>query len=461
MIYAVLEDFLSTFLNGISITEDVNRLTKRNMLVKEFLEKTGMDFESIDIEKNCERFIEEMKNGLSGSGSSLRMIPTYISAGSRIPVNEKVIVLDAGGTNFRVSVVRFDDQRKAVIESFKKYPMPGTDGPVTKDEFFAKIVEYMAPVLNKSDKIGFCFSYATEPTADKDCKILELGKQISVEGLVGENLGGALKAALRRNGYDGDKTIIILNDSIATLLGGKALAEERRFDSYIGFILGTGTNSCYSERVENIGKLKKAGTFAGDSMIINIESGGYSGFPRGVIDEMVDRTTIDPGRDAFEKMVSGRYQGGLLLCALRCAAEDTLFSDGFTKKITGIEELSSAEIDEFLYFPYGGGRLAACCGIEDDRIMLFHLIDNLIERAARLVLINLAAILRLTGTGKNPCCPACITAEGSTFYRSKLFQTKLQYYIRTCLNDGMDLNCELVKAENATLIGTAIAALVN
>ena len=93
--------------------------------------------------------------------------------------------------------------------------------------------------------------------------------------------------------------------------------------------------------------------------------------------------------------------------------------------------------------------------------MLYYLIDSIIERAAKLVAINISAILLKTGQGKKPCKPVCITAEGSTFYKSKLFKNKLDYYIKDYLNDKKGLYCEFIKTENATLIGAAIAGLLN
>ena len=54
------------------------------------------------------------------------MIPTYINMEGEIPLNEPVISIDAGGTNFRVAVIYFDKNRKLVIEDFKNYPMPGS-----------------------------------------------------------------------------------------------------------------------------------------------------------------------------------------------------------------------------------------------------------------------------------------------------------------------------------------------
>lgn len=375
-----------------------------------------------------------------------------------------VIVLDAGGSNLRVAVVYFDDDRQPVVEHFTKYPMPGTNGMVTKDEFFQKIAECVEPVLEKSDKISFCFSYAAEPLENKDARVVEFGKELQVEGLVGSVIGESLNKALCERGCARPKEIVVLNDSAATLLGGKALFQNRRFDSFIGFVLGTGTNTCYVEKTERIEKIR--GSAADSTMLINAETGGYSGFPVSEFDLAYDHTLRNPGEYLYEKMVSGKYQGGLILTIAKKAVEDGIFSDYFKRTIAGVLELSSFEVDEFLYYPYGHNRLAECCAPDGkeataDRVTLFYLIDEVVERAARFVTVNLASVMLAIGKGSNPCQPVCITADGTTFYNSKLFRDKLTGYVKDFINSELHLYCDFVQVENATLIGTAIAGLMN
>ncbi|HBM79735.1 MAG TPA: hexokinase, partial [Clostridiaceae bacterium] len=262
-------------------------------------------------------------------------------------------------------------------------------------------------------------------------------------------------------GVNGDKRIVLLNDTVATLLGGMAAYPDREFDGFIGFILGTGTNTCYSEENKNILKVSALAKSEG-SMLINVESGGYGKAKRGIIDCEFDNGTVNPGEYSFEKMISGRYQGGVVLAVLKKAAEEGLFSHKFADSIKSVDELTCEEISNFLYYPYSKNSLSMCCGDgTDDRILLYHICDAMIERAAKLVAINLASIMLKTGRGKNPCKPVCIAAEGSTFYKLKLFRYKLDYYIKEFLNDKKGLYCEFVKAENATLVGAAIAGLIN
>ncbi|MBP2655639.1 MAG: Hexokinase [Firmicutes bacterium] len=432
-----------------------------------FLKKYGMDYKNISIEKECNTFIAEMKKGLEGTGGTLKMLCTYLSPEGEIPVREPVIVIDAGGTNLRVAVVTFDSKKTPVIEDFKVYPMPGTQGELTKEEFFHRIAEYLAPVIDRSSKIGFCFSYPTEILPNRDGKLIGFTKEVRVRDMNGEEIGANLLTALRAMGYDGDKRVVVLNDTVATLLGGKAAQPQRSFDSFIGFILGTGTNTCYIETNANIIKVPALVNKPG-STIINIESGGYGKAPGSVIDGYFDTMTVDPGRQLFEKMISGAYQGQLILQFLRKAAAEGLFSSEFAARVCNLNELTTTEVNDFCLQPYSednvlacGAKTTGCAGNIADQVVVYYIVDAVVERAAKLVAINLAAIMLKTGKGQNPCLPVCVTAEGSTFYKSKLFKGKLEYYVKEYLNDQMGLYCEFIHADKATLVGTAIAGLLN
>src|SRR5690554_6094798 len=83
----------------------------------EFLERWKIAPHTLDMEECCHLFMEEMERGLATKeGSSLAMIPTYTKADNLITPGEKVIVLDAGGTNFRTCLISFDQNMEVKIE---------------------------------------------------------------------------------------------------------------------------------------------------------------------------------------------------------------------------------------------------------------------------------------------------------------------------------------------------------
>ena len=428
--------------------------------VKDFLVKNRMDYERIDIKKEYQAFLEEMQNGLDGRPSSLEMLPTYIPMNEDIPTNEPVIVMDAGGTNFRVAVAYFDDNKNPVISDFAKYPMPGVKEEVTREEFLQSVVEYLRPVIRKSNKLGFCFSYPIKILPNGDGVLLRFSKEIKISGMNGKQVGAEILQALKQAGYIEEKKIVLLNDTVSTLLGGKATYAGRNYDSFIGFILGTGTNTCYIEKGENIGKLHEHGKQY-ENMLINTESGAYKHSPQGEIDKIFDEQTVNPGEYLFEKKVSGAYLGGLAGVVLKHAVEDGVFSEAFKKLYMEVEELTTIDLNYFLHNPFGDNLLAEMCNkaSQEDRAALYYLFDCLVERAAKLAASKLIAVVLKTGKGKDPTRPVCITADGSTFYKVKNLKQKLEYYLKIHLIDDLNLHYEFVEADNANLTGSAIAAL--
>lgn len=425
--------------------------------VKDFLQNCGMSAENIDLMGETEKFIAEMEQGLAGAGGSLKMIPTYINASCEIPVGEPVIAIDAGGTNFRVAVVTFDGNKKPSLEGFQKFPMPGTQGKLGREEFFRTIADYLSPLLGKAKKIGFCFSYPTEILPNGDGRLIRFCKEIQVDGVEGELVGQGLLDAIAAAGGDMGKSIVLLNDTVATLLGGKAERANRQYGSYIGFILGTGTNTCYIEKIGNITKLD--GLHPDGAMIVNIESGAYDKAPRGLVDVEFDAETTNPGEHAFEKMISGGYFGELALATFKRAAAEGLLSAACGKELAAIGEFATKDVNEYLDDPHGSGALARCCAGDADREALYYLVDGLYERAAKFVAANLSAVVKKSGAGRSPCMPVCVTADGTMFNKSKMFRSKLEHYVKVHMNEAMGLYAEFIEVENATLLGTAIAGL--
>lgn len=432
--------------------------------VQSFLAKYQMDCQRIDLDEVCANFIKAMSDGLAGRDSSLAMLPTYIRMDNEVPLNEKVIVIDAGGTNLRVALVWFDDNKKPVIENLSFYKMPGTDAPVGRDEFYRAIAGYLEPLLPLSTKIGFCFSYPAQMQANRDGRVLGMSKEVVVHGLEGDMIGEGLLNTIKSMGYPEERKIVILNDTVACLLSGAFANADRDFDSYIGLIVGTGTNTCYVEKTSEITKVKLDTT--DETMLINIESGGYGEAPRGAIDVEVDSKTTNPGKHKFEKMISGHYQGMMFEALMVHALEDGLFSRTMPASAVKTIHIGAKDLDEFLFYPFDTNRVLlrflALNGIEAteaDRLVLYHLIDELIERTAIFVTANISAVMSKAGAGTNPLRPVCVTADGSTFYKSKMFRDKLAHYVKTYLNEKKGRYCDFVKAESGNLVGTAAAGL--
>jgi hexokinase len=425
-----------------------------------FLCAHHMDCGQVEMESLCGEFAQEMARGLGGTASSLLMIPTYLEAGSEIPKGRRVIAVDAGGTNFRVALVAFDPEGKPEIGHFRHFPMPGLAGEVDARSFFATLAGYLAELAGLSEHIGLCFSYPTEIQPNRDGRLVRFCKEVKATGVAGQLIGENLARALREAGHPGHPRIVLLNDTVATLLAGQAASAGRAFESYIGFILGTGTNCAYVEENARITKLP--GLDPSGKQIVNVESGAFGRAPRGTIDLAFDAATVDPGMYTFEKMISGGYLGGLYGAVLDQAVCEGLFSSGAAGRIRRLPAIETKDLGVWLADPAGRtGPIALALTGGEDRGLAYHLAERLVERAAKLTAVNLASIAIKSGAGRDPRRPICVTADGTTFYELKGLREKTLGFLEPFLLERYGVRCEFARVENAPLIGAAIAGLTN
>ena len=434
--------------------------------VKTFLQDQGMYHEDISIDETCNVFLDEMDKGLAGQKGSLAMLPTYIETEQELPRNKPVIVLDAGGTNFRVATVCFKDAGEPDISDFNVFPMPGIKQEASKAEFFGTMAGYAKDVLGKSDSVGFCFSYPIEMSPNKDGRVLYFSKEIKAEEVVGKMIGAGLNEAIVASTGAGAKQMVLLNDTVATLLAGRGTSGGRQYDSYIGFILGTGTNTAYVERNSNITKTKDLD--AARSQIVNVESGGFGKAPRGAIDEEFNAASANPGINTFEKMISGAYIGPLAFLTMQKAAEQGLLSLAAREKLGALNEATTKDVGDFLLQPKGGASplSAVVTNRQDDQAdrdagVMVAVIEAIIERAAKLTSTNLSSAVLKSGKGADPDRPVCIVAEGTTFYKLSNLKERVEFYLDQYRVGQKKRHYDIIEVENATLIGAAIAGLTN
>ena len=420
----------------------------------DFLKKHGLRAEDVDSEKVLDFFSSEMKKGLDGEESSLAMIATYTEAGNDIPDGESVIVMDAGGTNFRTCLVTFNDG-VAEISDFQKVGMPGAKKEVSKKEFFSILADNIQRFMGKSKKIGFCFSYAAEITPDHDGIPLMFSKEIKAPEVIGKRLGKELLAELAGRGYDTEgMTVSIVNDTVATLLAAKA-AYKGDASTYIGFILGTGTNTAYVERNSNIKKL----SLSEGSQIINVESGCLK-LELSEIDEEFMKTTKDSNSYHLEKKISGAYIGPFALFVLKKAAEEGVFSSQSVEKLSEMNDLETKDVGGFLREAGDfSNPLSFFSANKEDAKNAYIIMRSIVERSGKLTALNLTAAVIASGEGDDPRRPVVINADGTTFYKTCFLEDYVKEYLDQILWKKEGKVCQIVSIDNSPTIGAAIAGL--
>lgn len=411
-----------------------------------------MSPELVDPVFYAKKMCEDMEAGLRGDKSFMPMIPTFIKANGEIVKNTPVIVIDAGGTNFRCALAEFTDEG-CVLSEVGKYKMPGIDEPASWEEFISFTADKIEPLTARTDYIGFCFSYNAEITPDIDGKVIRIDKEVIIKGCENKLVGASLSEELARRGIPG-KRVFVLNDTVAALLGSAYMLNKSKYSGFIGQISGTGANTCCALPYSRIAKVERNDDI---SILINLESGLYAGFEQGDFDTVLDNNSNNPGEKIMEKLVAGAYLGELGRLCLLSAADEGYLSEGAAKKIKALERFDTSVLDVWAC----ERELEKVCETEEDRKFVVEMSIALFDRAARCMCANLVGIMLLTGNGRDKSRPVCICAEGSLVDKSAYFRPFLEEHLKSYAEGELGLYSELHIGYETTLPGSAAAALLN
>ena len=442
--------------------------------ISEFARYHGFHYDSIDPAGLVEDVLVEMERGLNGQSSSLPMIPAYISPVQKTTPGKTVIALDAGGTNLRSALVSFDETGKAVAADIRKAPMPGTSCPLGADAFFDEIAALVAPLAEKAggnvEGIGFCFSYPMEITKDADGILMAFSKEVDAPDVIGKYIGAGLREALARRNVRAPERIVLLNDTVATLLsglsempahGGLRRGEDRygvEAGPLVGFILGTGFNTAYPEKcIPKIGFDSQA-----NPQIVVCETGNFAHRYMGPLDREHDSTTKTPGSYTLEKAAAGAYLGPLTFHILKQALRDGLFSFARQDEFLALPALQTKDLNAFQHEPLTrAGLIGELFGAgERDAIASFMYIASIItQRGALLSAAMVAAAVEKAAAPSDPLVPARVAVEGTTYVVYKGMRSALESYLHVMLNRHKPRACAIAPVEQASLFGAAVAAL--
>jgi len=432
----------------------------------------GFHYDCVNQQALVKEVLVEMERGLEGIPSSLPMIPSYINPVTHIQPEKTVLALDAGGTNLRGSLVYFNEKGEAVAHKTNKIPMPGTNGQLKASEFFGVIADMVIPLLKeaKIEGIGFTFSYPMEITSDADGVLLSFSKEVDAPDVVGKTIGKELRNTLYEKGCKYDGPIVLLNDTVATLLSGYTSispdGESARTPNdfkanggpVIGFILGTGFNTAYPET--NIPKIKFNN--ASSSQIVVCETGNFDIHYRGQLDREYDSTTKNPGGYFLEKATAGAYLGPLTLHILKQAITDNVIQFKKSDELMGMQHLETRYLNEFTHSPLcAQGPIGSLFSPdENDALAAVQYITSIVtERAALFSAAVLAAIVERINPGFEPYSPVRIAVEGTTYMIYKGMRRSLESYLHQMLYRDKPLPYVISPVEQASLFGAAVAAL--
>uniref|UniRef100_A0A8C3NE36 Hexokinase-2 n=1 Tax=Geospiza parvula TaxID=87175 RepID=A0A8C3NE36_GEOPR len=387
------------------VTAVAYRLAAQHQARQKILEPLRLSHEQLLEVK--ERMRIEMEKGLgkeTHAEATVKMLPTYVCSTPDGTEKGDFLALDLGGTNFRVLLVRVRNGMRRGVEMHNKiYSIPVDIMQGTGEELFDHIVhcisdflEYMG-MKGVSLPLGFTFSFPCQQNNLDEGILLKWTKGFKATGCEGEDVVGLLKEAIhRREEFDLD-VVAVVNDTVGTMM---TCGYE---DPYceVGLIVGTGSNACYMEEMRNVELVE------GDEgrMCVNMEWGAFG--DSGCLDDIrtefdmaVDELSLNPGKQRYEKMISGMYLGEIVRNILMDFTKKGLLFRGRISerlKTRGIFEtkfLSQIESDCLALLQVRS--ILQHLGLEstcDDSIIVKEVCTVVARRAAQLCGAGMAAVV--------------------------------------------------------------------
>jgi len=426
-----------------------------------FLSRLAEDFRISlpDLRGLIGHFHREMARGLAGEESSLKMIPAFVG---RPTGKEKgdFLALDLGGTNLRVLAVGLNGNGNASADAVERFVIP----PALMSGAGQKLFDFMADCVKifgqnhaisarRFQDIAFTFSFPVEQLAIASGRLNGWTKGFTATGVVGCDVVRLLCNALERKDLGFIHVAALTNDTVGTLAAGSYA--DPACD--MGVILGTGTNACYPEKIPRIHKISELAP-AGDEMIINMEWGNFDKVAGNRYDQLLDDASSNPGRQRFEKMVSGMYIGELArIILVEMMAQGHLFQGA---KSLAFAEAYSLTAKQMALTARGGDFFAdfglADCSATDSKIA-GEICRIVSRRSARLAAAAIAAVVSWRDAALDG--RHVIAGDGSLLEKYPGFQEAMQEALRELYGEQA-ARIIIQPVHDGSGIGAAIIAAV-
>uniref|UniRef100_A0A9J8BZR8 Hexokinase-2 n=1 Tax=Cyprinus carpio carpio TaxID=630221 RepID=A0A9J8BZR8_CYPCA len=453
------------------VTAVAYRLAKQHAERQRILDSLRLDRDQLlEVKRRME---EEMKRGLAKNthaAAAVKMLPTFVRSTPDGTERGDFLALDLGGTNFRVLLVRVRSGKRRSVEMHNKiYTIPQDITQGTGDELFDHIVHCIADFLEymgmkgASLPLGFTFSFPCHQTRLDQGILIKWTKGFKASGCEGEDVATLLKDAIHRSEEFDLDVVAVVNDTVGTMMS--CGYEDPQCE--VGLIVGTGTNACYMEEMSNVELVD------GDEgrMCVNMEWGAFG--DQGELEDIctefdraVDDQSTYPGKQRYEKMISGMYLGEIVRnVLLDFTAKGLLFRGKLSERLKsrGIFEtkfLSQIESDRLALRQVRSilqhlGLISSTC---DDSILVKEVCSVVSKRAAQLCGAGLAAVvdkIRLNrGLEK---LSITVGVDGTLYKLHPHFSTIMRETLRDLAPD-----CEvtLIQSEDGSGKGAALITAV-
>ncbi|VDN13672.1 unnamed protein product [Dibothriocephalus latus] len=260
-------------------------------------------------------------------------------------------------------------------------------------------------IADKEMKLGFTFSFPCEQHGLNKAILVRWTKGFDASDVVGKDVAHLLQKAIDKTGLK-IHCVAVVNDTVGTL--ASCALEDRK--CAVGLIVGTGTNAAYIEKSENVPSMHKilasrnSPPVTDENVIINMEWGAFG--EEGDLapyltsyDKLLDKGSLHPGKQIFEKMVSGMYLGELVrLIILDLVDQKLLFRGDLPDSLKTLHSFPTKYITETERDPPHLFYSTHYMLTEDLNVPIVEPVDDRVVRYACELVARRAAYLAGAGT---------------------------------------------------------------
>ncbi|XP_008308805.1 hexokinase-1 [Cynoglossus semilaevis] len=419
-----------------------------------------------------QRFRMELANGLgrdTNPTAVLKMLPTFVRSIPDGSEKGDFIALDLGGSNFRILRVKVSHEKKQTVQMESQiYNTPEDIIHGTGTRLFDHVAECLGDFIEKHDikekklPVGFTFSFPCQQTKLDESYLITWTKRFKASGVEGMNVVELLNKAIKKKGtYEAD-IMAVVNDTVGTMM--TCGFDDQRCE--VGIIIGTGTNACYMEELRHIDLVE------GDEgrMCVNTEWGAFGDDGRledirTEFDREIDRGSLNPGKQLFEKMVSGMYLGELVrLILVKMAREGMLFEGRITPELLTRGTFETKHISAIEKNKEGlckAKEILTKLGVEpsdEDCIAVQHVCAIVSFRSANLIAAVLAGILKRLKENKGVSrLRTTVGIDGSLYKMHPQYARRLHKTVRRLVPDS---DVRFLLSESGSSKGAAMVTAV-
>lgn len=429
------------------------------------------------------------------------------------------MAVDLGGTNFRVCSIKLNGDSTFNL-TYSKVAIPKELMVAkTAEELFAFLAKQIGLFLEthhgvRFDKdttrkqtegapggfedeclfrLGFTFSFPAQQLGINKGTLIRWTKGFDIPDAVGKDVCALLQAEIDKLHLP-VKVAALVNDTVGTLMA-RSYTSQGKSGALLGAIFGTGTNGAYVEKLANLKKpLQGDYDKSTGDMVINTEWGSFdnqlSVLPNTPWDIALDKASVNPGIQMYEKRVSGMFLGEILRLSVVdllknqdvCFFRDENSNSNDWKSTTNIGSDSSIftqwGLDTSIMSVAAADNTPELSTLRQELDSLLHVYSPAIDdarafkaiagavarRSARLSAVAVAGIVLQSGQLKNASEeePIDIGVDGSLVEHYPYFRDMIYEALRTTDGIGEEgaKKIRIGIAKDGSGVGAALIALV-